>query len=95
MYGVYHGPVGLKKIAERVNGLAKTLAAGLKGAGLQVRSCSLSRARALLFLFLSLFRAPSLASPLSFALARSISLSRALLLYLSIFLSLGASRCDS
>ena len=36
MYGVYHGPVGLRKIAERVNGLAKTFAAGLKGAGLQV-----------------------------------------------------------
>merc|ERR1711966_377147 len=30
-YAVYHGPDGLKKIAERVNGLAKGLQAGLKG----------------------------------------------------------------
>ncbi|KAJ1482899.1 glycine dehydrogenase [Baffinella frigidus] len=35
-YGIYHGPDGLKKIAERVNGLAKTFAAGLKGAGIKV-----------------------------------------------------------
>ncbi len=30
MYGVYHGPAGLKKIAERVHGLAKVLDKGLK-----------------------------------------------------------------
>lgn len=36
MYGIYHGPDGLKKIAERVNGLAKAFAAGLKGAGIKV-----------------------------------------------------------
>ena len=35
-YGVYHGPDGLKKIAERVNGLAKGLQAGLKGLGFAV-----------------------------------------------------------
>lgn len=28
MYAVYHGPEGLKKIAERTNGLASLLAAG-------------------------------------------------------------------
>jgi len=32
MYAIYHGPGGLTKIAERVNGLAKVLAEGLKGA---------------------------------------------------------------
>nr|MBP9211851.1 aminomethyl-transferring glycine dehydrogenase [Bacteroidota bacterium] len=30
MYGVYHGPAGLKRIAERVHGLAKVLDKGLK-----------------------------------------------------------------
>ena len=38
MYAVYHGPGGLKKIALRVNGLAKTLAAGLKAQGFAVSS---------------------------------------------------------
>ncbi|KAL3844236.1 hypothetical protein ACJIZ3_001639 [Penstemon smallii] len=33
MYAVYHGPEGLKTIAERVHGLAGTLAAGLKKLG--------------------------------------------------------------
>lgn len=37
MYAVYHGPEGLKKIAERVNGFAKALAAGLNDAG--VKTC--------------------------------------------------------
>ena len=32
MYAIYHGPSGLTKIAERVNGLTKTLAEGLKAA---------------------------------------------------------------
>jgi len=32
-YAVYHGPDGLKKIAERINGFTKALAAGIKGAG--------------------------------------------------------------
>lgn len=34
MYSVYHGPVGLKKIALRIHGLALTLADGLKKLGL-------------------------------------------------------------
>ncbi|HEU5291298.1 MAG TPA: aminomethyl-transferring glycine dehydrogenase [Cyclobacteriaceae bacterium] len=34
MYGVYHGPEGLKKIAGRVHALAKTLESGLKSLGL-------------------------------------------------------------
>jgi glycine dehydrogenase len=34
MYGVYHGPAGLKKIAGRVHGLAKSLEKGLKTLGL-------------------------------------------------------------
>ncbi|GKA56010.1 glycine dehydrogenase A, mitochondrial, partial [Tanacetum coccineum] len=33
MYGVYHEPEGLKTIAQRVNGLAVTFAAGLKKLG--------------------------------------------------------------
>ncbi|KAI3694267.1 hypothetical protein L1987_77231 [Smallanthus sonchifolius] len=33
MFGVYHGPDGLKTIAKRVNGLAGTFAAGLKKLG--------------------------------------------------------------
>ncbi len=37
MYAVYHGPVGLRRIAERVHGLALTLAAGLRELGLTVR----------------------------------------------------------
>jgi glycine dehydrogenase len=36
MYGVYHGPEGLVAIAERVHGLASSLAAGLRRAGLKV-----------------------------------------------------------
>lgn len=35
MYGVYHGPNGLKKIAGRVHGLTKTLEAGLKTLGIK------------------------------------------------------------
>jgi len=38
MYAVYHGPGGLKQIALRVNGLAKTLAAGLSAQGFAVSS---------------------------------------------------------
>lgn len=33
MYAVYHGPEGLKTIAERVHGLASTFAHGLKKLG--------------------------------------------------------------
>ncbi len=33
MYGVYHGPKGLKRIAERIHGLAKIAAQGLKKLG--------------------------------------------------------------
>jgi glycine dehydrogenase len=36
MYAVYHGPEGLKKIAERVCGLTQLLAAGLESLGLRV-----------------------------------------------------------
>ncbi|WP_432245639.1 aminomethyl-transferring glycine dehydrogenase [Arthrobacter sp. G.S.26] len=36
MYAVYHGPEGLKAIAETVHGHARTLAASLQGAGLEV-----------------------------------------------------------
>ncbi|KIY91697.1 glycine dehydrogenase [Monoraphidium neglectum] len=36
LYGVYHGPKGLTEIADRVHGLASTLAAGAKKLGLQV-----------------------------------------------------------
>jgi len=36
MYAVYHGPEGLKKIAERVHGLTKVLAAGLKRLGYRI-----------------------------------------------------------
>ncbi|MFM8912842.1 MAG: aminomethyl-transferring glycine dehydrogenase, partial [Flammeovirgaceae bacterium] len=35
MYAVYHGPEGLKKIAGRVHGLAKTLAANVEALGLK------------------------------------------------------------
>jgi len=34
-YAVYHGPEGLKKIAERINGFAKAFAAGLNDAGVK------------------------------------------------------------
>ncbi len=37
MYAVYHGPEGLRRIAERVHGLARVLAAGLRGAGFRLR----------------------------------------------------------
>ncbi|MDZ4676093.1 MAG: aminomethyl-transferring glycine dehydrogenase [Oligoflexia bacterium] len=36
MYAVYHGPKGLKKIAQRVHGLASTLAYGLEQLGYKV-----------------------------------------------------------
>jgi glycine dehydrogenase len=36
MYAVYHGPDGLKAIAETVHGCAKTLAASLRAAGVEV-----------------------------------------------------------
>ena len=36
MYAVYHGPEGLRRIAERVHGLAVVLAAGLRQLGFQV-----------------------------------------------------------
>ncbi|HLP32968.1 MAG TPA: aminomethyl-transferring glycine dehydrogenase subunit GcvPA, partial [Bacteroidia bacterium] len=35
MYGVYHGPHGLKKIAEKTHGLAKTLTRGLDKVGVK------------------------------------------------------------
>lgn len=38
LYGVYHGPEGLKTIARRCNGLASILAAGASKLGLQVPS---------------------------------------------------------
>ncbi len=37
-YGVYHGPDGLKAIAQRVNALARTLGAGLKRLGFKLES---------------------------------------------------------
>ncbi len=36
MYAVYHGPEGLRAIAERVHGLTETLAAGLVAGGVEV-----------------------------------------------------------
>lgn len=33
MYSIYHGPEGLKTIAQRAHGLASTFAAGLKKLG--------------------------------------------------------------
>ncbi|PLZ99093.1 glycine dehydrogenase (aminomethyl-transferring) [Fischerella thermalis CCMEE 5268] len=38
MYAVYHGPVGLKKIAENIHTLTGTLAAGLKNLGYKISS---------------------------------------------------------
>jgi glycine dehydrogenase len=38
MYAVYHGPEGLKRIAQKVHNLTATLATGLKGLGYQVSS---------------------------------------------------------
>ena len=40
MYAVYHGPKGLKTIAQRVHRLAATLAAGLQAMDVQVRTAS-------------------------------------------------------
>jgi glycine dehydrogenase len=36
MYAVYHGPQGLRRIAQRVHGLAQVLAAGLRRLGLNI-----------------------------------------------------------
>ena len=36
MYAIYHGPAGLRRIARRVHGLARTLAAGLRKLGHRV-----------------------------------------------------------
>ncbi|MBI2783759.1 MAG: aminomethyl-transferring glycine dehydrogenase [Gammaproteobacteria bacterium] len=36
-YAVYHGPEGLRRIAERVHGLTNALAAGLRAAGFRLR----------------------------------------------------------
>ncbi|MEO1021173.1 MAG: aminomethyl-transferring glycine dehydrogenase [Bacteroidota bacterium] len=36
MYGVYHGPKGLTRIAERIHGLTKTAALGLTNLGLRI-----------------------------------------------------------
>ena len=44
-YAVYHGPDGLKAIAETVHGHARTLAASLKAAGLDVLHTLLLRHR--------------------------------------------------
>lgn len=38
MYAVYHGPTGLKKIAERVHGLTSVLAAGLSDLGFTLQN---------------------------------------------------------
>lgn len=40
MYAVYHGPAGMRAIAEHVNTLAKTTASGLKAKGIQIGSNS-------------------------------------------------------
>jgi glycine dehydrogenase len=40
MYAVYHGPAGVRAIAEHVNGLASATAHGLKAAGIQIGSDS-------------------------------------------------------
>lgn len=37
-YGVYHGPSGVKEIAERIHGMAAVTASALKGAGFGVPS---------------------------------------------------------
>src|SRR5918997_5484880 len=36
MYAVYHGPEGLRRIAEHVNDKARTLAAGLRAGGIEI-----------------------------------------------------------
>lgn len=38
MYGVYHGPSGLKKIASKIHGLTKLTKAGLEALGLEVET---------------------------------------------------------
>ena len=38
MYGVYHGPQGLKKIASKIHGLAKLAKAGLESSGVEVET---------------------------------------------------------
>ena len=38
MYGVYHGPKGLKKIASKIHGLTKLTKAGLEALGLEVET---------------------------------------------------------
>jgi glycine cleavage system P protein (glycine dehydrogenase) len=38
MYGVYHGPDGLRRIATQIHGAATTLAAGLRALGWQVKT---------------------------------------------------------
>ncbi|WP_369987914.1 aminomethyl-transferring glycine dehydrogenase [Pseudomonas xanthosomatis] len=40
MYAVYHGPAGLKRIAERTHALTAILAAGLEQAGVNVVTCA-------------------------------------------------------
>lgn len=40
MYGVYHGPAGLTKIAERVSGMARVFAEAAKGMGLTAPAAS-------------------------------------------------------
>jgi glycine dehydrogenase len=40
MYAVYHGPNGLRRIAERVNTLTSTLAAAIKDAGMHLKNSS-------------------------------------------------------
>lgn len=40
MYAVYHGPEGLKTIANRVHGLAAVFSSGVKRLGFQVGSAS-------------------------------------------------------
>lgn len=39
-YAVYHGPAGLRRIAERVHGLTNALAAGLRAAGFALRNAT-------------------------------------------------------
>lgn len=40
MYAVYHGPKGLRRIAERVNSLTTSLANSIKGAGLKLKNAN-------------------------------------------------------
>ncbi len=43
LYAVYHGPVGLKRIANRIHRLTDILAAGLQQKGLKTAPCALFR----------------------------------------------------